>query len=96
MSLIVDQQKKIFDINVLKEGYLIYGRHRSWAEGIGGFIAAITEDRITVQYHPSIRNVTNHYYILASEVAEGEWDILASKDMVVIYEEKLKEQEDAI
>lgn len=42
--------------------------------------------RITVQYHPGIANVTNHFFLPAEEVAAGEWEVRWTKDMKTVYE----------
>lgn len=60
MGLIVDSVSKVFDTAQIEKGYLVYAKHRTWTEGKAGFVTAVTEKQITVQYHPGIANVTNH------------------------------------
>lgn len=81
MGLIVDSVSKVFDTAQIEKGYLVYAKHRTWAEGKAGFVTAVTDTQITVQYHPGIGNVTNHFFLPASEVAAGEWEVRWSKDM---------------
>lgn len=94
MALLVDSTIKVFDTSQVKKGYLIYAKHRSWPEGKGGFVTAVTEKQITVQYHPGIANVTNHFFLLADEVASGEWEVRWSKDMSTVEEYKAEDGEE--
>lgn len=91
MSLIIEQQGILFDLSQIKQGYLIYGRHYTWEEGKAGFVTSVTEKKLTVQYHPGIRNITNHFFIPASEVAAGEWEIQWSADLTEVWEYKPEE-----
>ncbi len=97
MGLIVDAVSKVFDAAQIEKGYLVYAKHRTWNEGKAGFVTAITDKQITVQYHPGIANVTNHFFLSADEVASGEWEVRWSKDMSVVNEFKAEggEKDDA-
>ncbi len=86
MALIVDSVSKVFDTSLIKKGYLVYAKHKSWPDGKAGFVTAVTEKQITVQYHPGIANVTNHFFLPADEVASGEWIVRWSEDMSVVEE----------
>lgn len=88
MALIVDSVTKVFDTTQIKKGDLVYAKHSSWPDGRGGFVTAITDEQITVQYHPGIGNVTNHFFLPANEVATGEWELRWSEDMSIINEYK--------
>lgn len=88
MALIVDSITKVFDTAQIKKGYLMYAKHRSWPDGRGGFVTAVTDNQITVQYHPGIANVTNHFFLPADEVAAGEWEVRWSADMIEVHEYK--------
>lgn len=90
MALIVDSITKVFDTSQIKKGYLMYAKHRSWPDGRGGFVTAVTDKQITVQYHPGIANVTNHFFLPADEVAEGEWEVRWSDDLTEINEYKVE------
>ena len=81
MKLIVDSVSKAFDTSVIEKGYLIFAKHRTWPDGKAGFVTAVNDKRITVQYHPGIANVTNHFFLPAEEVAAGEWEVRWTKDM---------------
>lgn len=85
MGLVIDSVKKVFDTGVIKKGCLIYGKHQSWREGRKGFVTAVTEKEITVQYHPGIANVTNHFFIPVTEVTEGQWELRWSDDLLKVY-----------
>lgn len=92
MALIIDSSRKIFDTSQVSKGYLLYAKHRSWDYGHSGIVTAVTEDKLTVQYHPAIGNVMNHFFIPATEVADGQWHIRWSKDMDEIGEIKMAEE----
>lgn len=93
MGLIVDSVSKVFDTALIEKGYLVYAKHQTWADGKAGFVTAVTDKQITVQYHPGIANITNHFFLMADEVAAGEWEFRWSKDMGVVEEYKAKEGE---
>lgn len=90
MSLILEKTGNIFDTGVISPGYLVYAKHYSWNEGIGGFVTAVTDKEIVVQYHPGIGNVTNHFIMQAQDVAAGNWEIRYSADMkdIISYPEQ--------
>ncbi len=94
MSLIIDSSRKVFDTTQVAKGYLLYAKHRSWSEGHSGIVTLVTEDRLTVQYHPEIGNVMNHFFVPASEAADGEWLIRWSKDLSEVEEIKMSEDSD--
>lgn len=81
MALIVNQPVMAFDPAEVRCGYLLWGRHRTWHEGKAGIVTSATADQLTVQYYPDIGNVTNHFFIPASEAAKGEWEIRYSPDL---------------
>lgn len=81
MPLITEEAKAVFDLSQIARGHLLWGRHCTWQEGKAGFVTSATEGQLTVQYHPGIGNVTNHFVIPVSEVAAGWWEIRWSKDL---------------
>lgn len=86
MPLITEEAKAVFDLSLIARGYLLWGRHCTWEEGKAGFVTSATEEQLTVQYHPGIGNVTNHFVIPVSEAAEGQWEIRWSKELSEIQE----------
>ena len=86
MELVIIENRPIFDTAQVERGDLIYARHRSDEKGRGGIITRVTAEKLTVQYHPGVGNVTNHFEIPISEVAEGQWEIRWSKDLTEIGE----------
>ena len=84
MALIIQSSRPVFDTTQIEKGYLLYAKHRSWPEGHGGIVTGVNEDRLVVQYHPGIGNVTNHFFIPAQEVSDGEWEIRWSKDLTEV------------
>lgn len=89
MTLITEKPENVFDTEAIKPGYLVYAKHFSWKEGIGGFVTAVTDKEVVVQYHPGIGNVTNHFIMQAQDVAAGNWEIRYSADMkeIIFYPE---------
>lgn len=86
MELVITQPVPKFDLSKIKRGDLLYGKHFSWNEGKSGFVTAATENELTVQYHPGIGNVTNHFFIPVSEVIAGDWEIRWSADMSQVFQ----------
>lgn len=86
MELIIEKPESILNTSEIKTGMLVYAKHVSWKCGISGFVTAITEKEMIVQYHPRIGNVTNHFFINAKEVAAGDWQIRYSTDLSEVYE----------
>ncbi len=84
MALVTEQPRAVFDLAEIKRGYLLWGRHRTWKEGKAGFVTSATEGQLVVQYHPGIGNVTNHFFIPVSEVADGQWEIRWSADLSAV------------
>lgn len=91
MELVVEKPVSAFDLSGIECGYLLWGRHSSWKEGKAGIVTSATESRLTVQYHPGVVNVINHFIIPVSEAAEGQWEIRWSKDMSEVFEYGMKQ-----
>ena len=89
------ESKTIPQINLdeISRGDVIWAKHSSWSEAERGFITAVDEDGMYVQYLPSTQNVTNHFYISAKEVNAGQWEIRWSSDLKTIgsYPEETQE-----
>lgn len=81
MELLTEKPETVFHTSAIRMGDLLYAKHVSWKEGMGGFVAAVTDKEIVVQYHPRIGNVTNHFFIQAKDVAAGNWEIRYSADL---------------
>ena len=73
MPLITDNTKKVFDTTNVKKADLIRAQYVGWDEPRNGVITAVSEEKLTVLFLPTIGNVTNYYTILASEVDAGKW-----------------------
>ncbi len=78
--LLVSAERKGFNLEEIKRGTLVYGKHRSWPEGQTGIVTDASWDMIRVQYLPDIQNVLNHFFISAEEAEAGEWEIRYSSD----------------
>lgn len=86
MALITEKPVMSYDLTQIKRGCLLWGKHYTWSEGKAGFVTSATEERLIVQYHPGIGNVTNHFIIPVSEAVEGQWEIRWSADMSEVFE----------
>lgn len=86
MALIVEGTGTVFDSDSIGKGWLIYAKHESWDEGKVGYVTAVSEEKIIVQYLAPIGNITNHFQMKASEVADGEWEVRWSEDLTEICE----------
>lgn len=86
MELIIKQPIPVFDMTAINVSNVIYAKHFSWNEGQAGFVTSVTEKQITVQYHPGIGNVTNHFFIPVNEVENGDWQIRWSSDLSEVHE----------
>lgn len=91
MALVIEKPVESFDLEQIRRGYLLWGRHYTWNEGKAGFVTSATEDQLIVQYQPGIGNVTNHFIIPVSEAVEGQWEIRWSADMAEVQEYNIKE-----
>lgn len=86
MGLLIEKPVAVYDLSQIQPGYVCFGKHRTWDEGKTGIVTSVTETQMTVQYHPGIGNVTNHFIIPISEVAASEWEIRWSADLLVVSE----------
>lgn len=88
MALIIENAAPIFDLKSVAKGDLIRARHKTWDKDDyrNGVIVSATPARLVVLYYAGYGNVTNHYVIIASEVADGDWEIKWTTDMETIYE----------
>lgn len=95
MGLLIEKPVAVYDLSQIHPGYVCFGKHRTWNEGKTGIVTSVTESQMTVQYHPGIGNVTNHFIIPISEVAAREWEIRWSADLLEVSEyEAIPEREE--
>ena len=85
MPLLTEKQEQIYDLSQVCAGCLLYGRHKTWREGKAGFVTAVTQRQLTIQYHPGIGNITNYFFIPVGEAAAGEWEIRWTHDLTEVY-----------
>lgn len=86
MALIRDNVQSEFNLDEIGKGWVLYGKHVTWDKGKAGIVTSVTPTKLTVQFYPDIANVTNHFFIPASEVADGQWQIRWSKDLSEVFE----------
>lgn len=91
MSLLISENGKVFDTEAVKKGFLISAKHKSWSEPKNGIISSVSPDELRVLYCPGIANVTRFFFIVASEVEAGQWELRWSEDMTDIEEYKPEE-----
>lgn len=82
--LIKKSEASRFDLDEIKRGTLIWAQHESWFSPEMGYVTDASEDQLVVQYPPTTRNVTSHFFVPASEVAAGQWTIRYSNDLLTI------------
>lgn len=92
--LITKKVQPVFNKEEIRVGMLLYAKHSTWQKGIGGFVTAVTDKEIIVQYHPGIGNVTNHFIINAKDVSVGHWQIRYSDDLLEIGEYKNQDNDE--
>lgn len=85
MELLVEKNMGVFNTGI-KKGTLIWAKYDGWDAGIGGFVSAVSENKLVVMFHPGISNVVNHHIIPIEEVAAGKWQIRWSEDLVTVNE----------
>lgn len=90
MALIIKEPAEAFNLEQIKRGYLLWGKHCTWDEGKAGFVTTATKEQLIVKYYPGIGNVTNHFIIPVSEVVSGQWEIRWSADMSEVSEYDIK------
>ncbi|MGN0489336.1 MAG: DUF5026 domain-containing protein [Ruminococcus sp.] len=78
----------IFDTEAISRNDLIRVQHRTWSEAMNGLVVKAAEEIIRVLVVAPIPNVQNHIDIPAAEVENGEWNILWSRDLATINEER--------
>lgn len=86
MKLVMKKPTDAFNLERIRRGCLLWGRHSTWDEGKAGFVTSATEEQLIVQYYPGIGNVTNHFKIPVSEVTDGQWEIRWSVDLSELFE----------
>lgn len=83
MDLLTEKNRSLFNTEI-KKGTLIWAKSEKWDVGVPGFISGVSEEQLTVMFHPNISNVVNHYIIPAKEVADGKWIIRWSEDLETV------------
>ena len=94
MALLTEKPVTAFDLTQIKRGDLLWGKHYTWGEGKAGFVTSATEQKLIIQYHPGIGNVTNHFMIPVSEAVDGQWKIRWSTDMSEVQEYNIEADEE--
>lgn len=94
MALVITASTPVIDTTQIETGDVLYAKHRSWPEGRTGLVTGIRDDKLVVQFYPAIGNVMNHFFIPAKEVADGEWEVRWSGDLIAIYEATQSEESD--
>lgn len=93
MALLVKKSVTAFDLSHIRPGCLLYAKHHTWDTGKAGFVTTAKEQQITVQFHPGIGNVTNHFHISVVEAEAKEWEIRWSFDLSTVFVFNIQEEE---
>lgn len=94
MGLITEKPVAVYDLSQIHPGCVCFGKHQTWDEGKTGIVTSVTERQMTVQYHPGIGNVTNHFVVPISEVVAGEWEIRWSVDLSEVSEYTVAQEQE--
>ena len=91
MAIIKSITTDVFDVSAVKKNDFIRARHKSWAKDdvVNGLVASVSEKEIIVAYLPEVRNVRSHFFIPVTEVVDGQWSIIISKDLTESEEFKI-------
>ena len=84
-DILVDDIKKAFNLNVVRQCGLIRAQYHTWAEPRNGIVAAADKSVIQALYLTKIRTAAQYFKIPITEVTEGKWSIDYSNDMDVFY-----------
>ena len=85
MELISAAGGPVINAEAIAKGDLIRAKYSAWSEERNGQVAAVTPDEIRVIWQPNIRNVTNFFTILASEINDGLWTLKWSPDLETVH-----------
>ncbi len=84
MELISAAGGPVINAEAIAKGDLIRAKYSAWSEERNGQVAAVTQTEIRVIWQPNIRNVTNFFTILASEINDGLWTLKWSPDLETV------------
>ena len=90
MALIKDRAAPVFDSEQVHKGDLIRAKHKTWDEYRNGLVVGITSNELVVLYHTGIGNVSNHFVMLASEVAGREPGRRTCRPYRTLYPQQMK------
>lgn len=93
MALVNTVERKAFDTSLVSKGDLIYVEYENWNEPKRGIVIHVSEDKLTVLYHPGIANVTNRQELIPADVAAGGYTVRWTTDMVTVNEFTSVEEE---
>ena len=85
MELISAAGGPVINAEAIAKGDLIRAKYSAWSEERNGQVAAVTQTEIRVIWQPNIRNVTNFFTILASEINDGLWTLKWSPDLETVH-----------
>lgn len=86
MSLLKENPGRIFNLDMIGIGSVIYAKHMSWLTGKTGIVTEADEYKIKVQFVPGISNAVNYFIIESHSADQGEWIIRWSNDVETIYQ----------
>ena len=64
----------------------MYVKHDAWDSAIAGIVTFVSQDKITVMYHPDVANVATRQDIYAEDIARGGYTVRWSEDLSSVSE----------
>lgn len=86
MEIITQGEQIQFSPEIAKRRGFIRAKHITWSEARNGLITFASPSLWQVLFLTGVNASASYYTIRASEVANGEWDIILSYDLKDIYE----------
>ena len=85
MELILLNENTVFNPEVVKRHALIRAQHITWLEPRNGIVTFVGRDYARILFLTGVNTSASYYTIRASEVADGQWTIFLTNDMVDVF-----------
>lgn len=84
MALILTKESPEFDLAKIAVGDFVRARHRTWKDDINGIVVYVCAEKAQIVYLPKVHRATRYFTIRASEIQNGEWAIVHSRDLASV------------
>ena len=84
MPLVITKEAPAFDLAQIGTGDFVRARHRTWKDDINGIVVYIDTETAQIVYLPKVHRATRYFTIRASEIQNGEWAMMHSRDLQTI------------